>query len=86
MCVCSLTWLCPTYTALWTVARQAPLSMEFSRQEHCSGLHVILQGIFPTQGSNLHLLYLLHRQVDSLPLETPRGALDKEQRAQSSPS
>ena len=23
---------------LWTVARQAPLSMEFSRQEHWSGL------------------------------------------------
>ena len=22
----------------WTVARQAPLSMEFSRQEYCSGL------------------------------------------------
>ena len=29
------------------------------------GYHFLLQGIFPTQGSNLHLL---HRQVDSLPL------------------
>ena len=27
-----------------------------------------LQGIFPTQGSNLHLLSLLHWQADSLPL------------------
>ena len=28
----------------------------------------LLQGIFPIQGSNLHLLCLLHCQVDSLPL------------------
>ena len=26
------------FAALWTVARQAPLSMEFSRQEYWSGL------------------------------------------------
>ena len=26
------------------------------------------KGIFPTQGSNLNLLSLLHRQADSLPL------------------
>ena len=32
------------------------------------GCHFLLQGIFPTQGSNLHLLCLLHWQVDSLPL------------------
>ena len=36
----------------WTVARQAPLSMEFSRQEHWSEYHALLQQIFPTQGSN----------------------------------
>ena len=30
--------------------------------------HFILQRIFPTQGLNLHLLSLLHWQVDSLPL------------------
>ena len=52
----------------WTVARQAPLSMGFSRQEHWSGCHALLQGIFLTQGSNPHLLYLLHWQVGSLPL------------------
>ena len=33
----------------WTVAHQAPLSMEFSRQVGC---HALLQEIFPTQGSN----------------------------------
>ena len=32
------------------------------------GCHFLLQGIFPTQGSNLHLLCLLLWQVDSLPL------------------
>ena len=33
------------------------------------GCHFLLQGIFPTQGSNLHLLHLLHWQVGSLPLD-----------------
>ena len=32
------------------------------------GCHFLLQGIFPTQGSNTCLLLLLHWQVDSLPL------------------
>ena len=34
------------------------------------GCHALLQGIFPTQGSNPHLVCLLHWQVDSLPLAT----------------
>ena len=29
---------CPTLVTPWTVARQAPLSVRFSRQEHWSGL------------------------------------------------
>ena len=32
------------------------------------GCHFLLQGIFPTQGSNPGLLHLLHWQADSLPL------------------
>ena len=44
---------CPT---LWgppmDCARQAPLSMGFSRQEYWSGLSFPSPGIFPTQGSN----------------------------------
>ena len=40
------------FATLWTVARQASLSAEFSREEYWSGLHFLLQGIFPTQGSN----------------------------------
>ena len=49
----------------WTVAHQVPLSLVLPRQEYWSGLSFLLQGIFPTQGSNLHLL---HWQADSLPL------------------
>ena len=37
----------------WPVALQAPLPLGFSRQEYWSGCHFLLQGIFPTQGSNL---------------------------------
>ena len=36
------------------------------------GSHVLLQGIFLTQGSNPHLLHLLHWQAGSLPL-VPAG-------------
>ena len=32
------------------------------------GCHFLVQGIFPTLGSNLSLLHLLHWQADSLPL------------------
>ena len=38
------------------------------------GCHALLQGIFPTQGSNTHLLrllHLLHWQANSLPLAPP---------------
>ena len=50
-----------------TVACRAPLSMELSRQE--VGFHVLLQGIFPTQGPNLCPLPL---QACPLPLAQPR--------------
>ena len=39
-----------------------------------SGVRVIHQGISAAQGSNPHLLYLLHWQTDSIPL-VPRGKL-----------
>ena len=42
----------------WTVACQAPLSIDFPRQEYWrSGCHFLLQGTFPTRGSNLGLLH-----------------------------
>ena len=48
----------------WAVAHHAPLSMGFSRQEYGVGCHFLLQGTFPSQGSNL---CFLHWQVVSLP-------------------
>ena len=49
----------------WTVALQAPLSMEFSRQEYWSGLPLPIPGDLPYPGINL---CLLHWQADSIPL------------------
>ena len=43
----------------WTVALQAPLFMGFPGKNTGVGCHFLLQGIFRTQGSNLHLLRLL---------------------------
>ena len=65
--LCGVAQSCSTLCDLITVARQAPLSMGFSRQQYWSGCHFLLQGLFPTQGSNLYLLRLLYWQVDSLP-------------------
>ena len=61
----------------WTVARQAPLSMGFSRQEYWCGLPCPPPGIFPTQGSNPHLSRLLYLQASSLPLAPPAAAAAK---------
>ena len=71
MCVCTLS--CNELCDPWTVARQAPLSKEFSRicKNTGTGCHFLLQGIFLTQGSNPCLLHLLHWQVDSSPLAPP---------------
>ena len=45
----------------WTVAHQAPLSMNFPGENTGVGSYSFLQGIFPTQGSNPGLL--LCRQI-----------------------
>ena len=52
--VLSNVWLLET---TWTVAHQALLSMWFPRQEYWSGLPFSPPRIFPTQQSNLCLLY-----------------------------
>ena len=42
----------------WTVAHEASLSVGFSRQGHWSGYsHSLLQGIFPAEELNPHLLH-----------------------------
>ena len=54
----------------------APPSTGFSRQEYWTGLSCLLQGIFLTQGSNMHLLCLLNWQVSSLSLGKPSKKLN----------
>ena len=58
-------WLCATP---WTVARQAPLSMEFSRQEHWSRWPSSSPGDLPDPGIKPRSSSL---QANSLPSETP---------------
>ena len=50
------------------------LSLEFFSKNTGMGCHFLLQGIFPTQGSNLRLL---RRQSDSLPLAPPWRILNR---------
>ena len=45
--VCCCVWL---FATPWTAARQAPLSMEFSRQEHWGGLPFPTPGDLPGPG------------------------------------
>ena len=45
-----VTQSCPTLAAPWTVARQAPLSMGFSRQEDWSGQPFPSPGDLPDPG------------------------------------
>ena len=54
----------------WTVDHQAPL-WDFSGKNPGAGCHFLLQGIFPTPGSNPCLLHFLLWQEDSLPLAPP---------------
>ena len=60
--VLSRVWL---FAAPWTIAHQAPLSMDFPGESTGVGCHLLLRGIFLTQGWNLGLLCW---QADSLPL------------------
>ena len=61
----------PTTPAPWTVARQAPLSMGFSRQEYWIGLPFPPPGNLPDAGIEPSSLILLHWQMSSLPLVPP---------------
>ena len=65
MCVCCVCvhLVVSSSAALWTVARQAPLSVGLSRQGYWSGLPCPPPGGLPTQGSNLPLLSLLDWQA-----------------------
>ena len=63
--------LIQVFATPWTVALQAPLSMQFSRQEYWSGLPSPPPGDLPNPGINPCLLHFQHWQAGSLPLEPP---------------
>ena len=67
MCVSSLAL--SDSVATWTVAHQAPLSMEFSRQECWSGLPLPSPGDHPNPGIEPASAVSPTLQVDSLPGE-----------------
>ena len=73
MCVQSPS--CPLCATPWTAARQAPLSMGLSRQEHCSGLPFLLQGIFLTQGLKPSLISPVLADMFFPTSATPAGDL-----------
>ena len=68
--VCCAQLLSPVrlFATLWTAARQAPVSMGFSRREHWSGLPCPPPGDLPNPGIEPRSPAL---QVDSLPTELP---------------
>ena len=56
---------------LWTIAHQLLCPLHFPGKNTGVSCHALSQEIFPTQGSNPHLLRLLHWLVGSLPLVPP---------------
>ena len=57
MCVCMLSPFggVQLFATLWIIAHQAPLSMEFSRQEYCSGCPCPPPGDLPDSRVEPHL-------------------------------
>ena len=55
----------------WTIACRLLCPWDSPGKNTGVGFHALLQGIFLTQGSNPHLLRLLHWQAGSLPLVPP---------------
>ena len=69
MCVCaSHSVVSRFFVTPWTVTRQAPLSMEFSRQEYWSGLPCPAPGDLPNPGIEPRFPAL---HTDSLPFVPP---------------
>ena len=56
MLVFSCQVMSDSFATQWAVGRQAPLSMGSPGKNTGVGCHFLLQGIFPTQRSNSHLL------------------------------
>ena len=74
VCLCVLSCV-RLFATSWTIAHQAPLSKEFSRQEYWNGLPFPTPGDLPNPGIKLCLFHLLCWQADSLPAAPPEKPL-----------
>ena len=72
LCACVSRSVMPDFATPWTIALQAPLSVEFSRQEHWSWLSFPSPGDPPNPGIEPGYPAL---QTDSLQSEPPRKVL-----------
>ena len=72
VCVCTLS-LVQLFVTPWTVACQAPLSMEFSRQEYWSGLPFSSSEDVSGPGIEPDLHALTGRFFTIEPLGSPKG-------------
>ena len=68
MHACSVSQLCLTLCNPMDCSPPGFCPWNFPGKNTGTSCQFLLQGIFPTQGLNLHLLRLLHWQLDSLPL------------------
>ena len=74
-CVCSIA---SNSVTLWTVARQAPLSMGFSRQEYWSGLAFSVLGDLPNLGIQPASLASLSLTGGSITTRIPGGYVQRD--------
>ena len=68
MCACQSLNHVQLFVTPWIMTHKTPLSMEFSKQEYCSGLPFPLLGDLPDPRTELGCPAL---QADSLPSESP---------------
>ena len=59
------------FVTLWTVGARLLCPWDSPGKNTGMGCHATLQGIFPTQRSNPHLLCFLHWQAGSFPIAPP---------------
>ena len=71
VCVCAVTQLCPTLCIPWTVAHQAPLSMELSWQEYWSGMPFPSSGDLLKPGIKPSILHCRQRLYHLIYLGSP---------------
>ena len=75
-CVCAKPpQSCPTLIP-WTIAQQAPCPLYSSGKNPGVGCHLLLQGIFPSQGWNIglqHCRQMLYHLSQSTDITLPKG-------------